>query len=317
MAAERIVVAGGSGFIGRALVRELFEAGYDVIVLTRGPAPAAGLFPAGVRAAAWDGRTADAWASHVDGALAVVNLSGDNLAKGRWTRAKKERILDSRLRPGATLVEAVRRSATRPRVFVQASAVGYYGNSGETEVDESSPAGTGFLAGVVGQWEDSTRRVEEFGVRRAIIRSGLVLGRGGGVWPSLVRPFRFFAGGPLGRGRQWFSWIALEDEVRAIRFLIERSGLDGPFDLTAPQPVREIDLCRVIGRALGRPCWMPVPAALLRLLFGEKARETLLVSQRATPRRLLAAGFEFRRPGAAAAAAAILRSGSRGGSPSD
>lgn len=192
--------------------------------------------------------------------------------------------------------------------------MGFYGNAGEAEADERSAAGTGFLAGVVKRWEASTEEVESYGVRRAVIRSGLVLGRSGGVWPSLVRPFRFFAAGPLARGRQWFSWITLEDEVRAIRFLIERPGLAGPFDLTAPQPVREADLCRIIGQALGRPCWLPVPAALLRLLSGEKARETLLVSQRVLPRRLSAAGFEFRQPAAAGAVAAILRSGPRGGS---
>jgi hypothetical protein len=134
-----------------------------------------------------------------------------------------------------------------------------------------------------------------------------VLGRSGGVWPSLVRPFRFFAGGPLGSGRQWLSWISLDDEVRAIRFLIEHEGLTGTFDLTAPQPLRQGELCRIIGTALHRPCWVPVPAFLLRLLFGAKAGETLLVSQRVFPRRLAAAGFEFCHPGAAAAVASLLR----------
>lgn len=317
MAADRIVVAGATGFIGRPLVRELAAGGYDVVVLTRGPAPTAGPFPAAVRTAAWDGRTTGAWAAHVDGALAVVNLAGDNLAKGRWTRAKKDRILSSRLAPGAALAEAVRRASRRPAVFVQASAVGYYGDSGESEVDEEAAPGSGFLAGVVRRWEASTAEVEDLGVRRVVVRSGLVLGREGGVWPSLVRPFRLFAGGPLGRGRQWFSWITLEDEVRAIRFLVERPDLAGPFNLAAPGPVREIDLCRTLARALRRPCWLPVPAVLLRLLFGEKARETLLVSQRAKPRRLVAAGFEFCHPEAPAAVAAVLRSGLRGGSAAD
>ena len=309
MAGERIVVAGGTGFIGRALVGELAAAGYEVVVLTRGPA---GALPAGVRTEAWDGRTPGPWAARIDGALAVVNLTGESLARGRWTKAKKGRILDSRLGPGAALVEAVRRAALRPRVFVQASAVGFYGSPGEAEVDEACPPGAGFLAGVVRRWEDSTREVEALGTRRVVVRSGLVIGPGGGVWPSLARPFRFFAGGPIGRGRQWLSWIALEDEVRAIRFLVERPGLAGPFDLTAPRPVREIELCRAIAKVLGRPCWLPVPVPLLGLLFGEKSRETLLVSQRVLPRRLLEAGFEFRHPDAAGAAAAAVRSGSRG-----
>jgi uncharacterized protein (TIGR01777 family) len=305
MAAERIVVAGATGFIGRALVRELAAAGYAVVGLTRDPVRAG--LPEGAVAAAWDGRTAGGWAAHVDGALAVVNLTGDNLARGRWTRAKRERILSSRTGPAAALAAAVRAAAVKPRVFVQASAVGFYGDTGEAEADERSPAGAGFLAGVVEAWEASTREVEALGVRRVVIRSGLVLGPDGGVWPSLVRPFRFFAGGPLGRGRQWFSWISLIDEVRAIRFVIERDGLAGAVNLTAPRPLREADLCRTVGKALGRRCWAPVPAVVLRWLFGAKAEETILVSQRVVPCRLLQAGFAFRRPDAAAAVAELVR----------
>jgi hypothetical protein len=303
----RIIIAGASGFIGTALARELVDDGHEVVALTRNAGAGRDRFPEGVRPIGWDGRTAAGWAGYADGALAIVNLSGDNLARGRWTRAKKERILESRTSAGAALVEAVRQASAKPRVFVQASAVGFYGNSGDAEVDEDSPGGTGFLAGVVQKWEASTREVEDIGVRRVVIRSGLVLGREGGVWPSLVRPFYFIAGGPLGNGRQWFSWITLEDEVRAVRFLIEHGELAGTFNLAAPQPLREGELCRLIGKGLRRPCWVHVPAFLLKLLFGEKAGETLLVSQRVLPRRLAAAGFEFRHPDAATAAAALLR----------
>ena len=317
MRAGRIVIAGASGFIGSALARELALDGHEVVALTRNASARRDRFPEGVRPVEWDGRTATAWKLSVDGALAVVNLAGDSLARGLWSRAKKDRILESRILAGSALVAAVREARTKPRVFVQASAIGFYGDSGEAELDEDAPAGTGFLAGVVDKWEASTREVEDLGIRRVIIRSGLVLGRSGGVWPSLVRPFRFFAGGPLGSGRQWFSWIALEDEVRAVHFLIGNEELSGVFDLTAPQPLREKELCRVLGKALRRPCWVPVPAVLLELLFGEKARETLLVSQRVLPRRLVAAGFEFRHPDAAAAVAAILRSELRAGSPGD
>lgn len=305
MAARRIVVAGATGFIGRALVRELASGPYDIVALVRrDPAPP---LPAGVARALWDGVTAGEWTRHLNGALAVINVTGDNLARGRWTKAKKDRILTSRTRPAAALIEAALQAAPKPRAFVQASAVGYYGSPGETEVDESSPAGEGFLACVVREWEASTGPFEAPGLRRVVVRSGLVLGRGGGVWPSLARPFRFFAGGPIGNGRQWFSWIALEDEVRAIRFLVEREDLAGAFNLTAPRPLRQRDLCRTIGRAMRRPCWLPVPAFALRLLFGEKADETLLVSQRVYPRRLAGAGFEFRCPEAAAAVAALVR----------
>jgi uncharacterized protein (TIGR01777 family) len=314
MTADRVVVAGASGFIGRSLVRELAGEGRSIIALSMDPDAARRRLPETVSVVRWDGRTAGDWARFVEGARAVVNLSGDSLAKGRWTKAKKARILDSRTRSGAALVEAVRRASVRPGVFVQASAVGFYGSSGEAEVDEASPQGEGFLAEVVRQWEASSREVEALGVRRVVTRSGLVLGRGGGVWPSLARPIRLFAGGPLGSGRQWSSWIGIQDEVRAMRFLIAREDLAGTFNLTAPCPLRQRELCRIAARALRRPCWIPVPAFVLRLLFGEKAGQTLLVSQRVIPRRLEAAGFVFHDPDAAAAVTALVRSGSRGGS---
>ena len=314
MTPDRVLVAGATGFIGRALVGELAEKDYQVIALSRNAGVSRGRLPDRVQVVPWDGRTTAGWARYADGSLAVVNLTGDSLAIGRWTRAKKERILVSRTVPGAALVEAVRQARQKPLVFVQASAVGFYGNSGEAEIDEGSPPGSGFLAGVVKAWEASTREVEDLGVRRIVIRSGLVLGREGAVWPSLVRPFRFFAGGPLGNGRQWLSWITLEDEARAVSFLIEHKGLAGAFNLTAPRPLREGELCRLIGKSLRRPCWVPVPAVFLKLLFGEKAGETLLVSQRVLPRRLAAAGFEFRHADAAAAMAALVKRGSRAGS---
>jgi uncharacterized protein (TIGR01777 family) len=304
---SRIIVTGGSGFIGRALVAELAAGGYEVVALTRDPEAVRARLPRGVIPAKWDGRTAADWGGLANGARAIVNLAGDNLAEGRWTKAKKARIRTSRVDAGTAVVEAFRAAATKPLVLVQASAVGFYGPAGDEELDESSPSGAGFLAGVVREWEDSTKAVEPFGVRRAVIRSGLVLGKGGGVWTRLVLPFRFFVGGPLGRGRQAFSWISLEDEVRAIRHLIEREDLSGAFNLTAPGPLRQKEFCRVLGRALRRPCWFPVPAWLLRLLFGEKAKETLLSGQRVVPRRLMASGFLFLHPDAASAVAAILR----------
>jgi uncharacterized protein (TIGR01777 family) len=303
----RVIITGASGFIGRALARDLAANGYEVIALTRDLEKARPRVPPGVTLAEWNGRTAAGWGGLADGARAIINLAGDSLAEGRWTKAKKARILASRVDAGGAVVAALRAAVAKPRVLVQASAIGFYGPAGDEDLDEDSPSGEGFLAGVVREWEDSTKAVESLGVRRAVVRSGLVLGQGGGVWPRLVLPFRFFVGGPLGRGRQAFSWISLEDEVRAIRHLIEREDLSGAFNLTAPGPLRQKEFCRVLGRALRRPCWLPVPAPLLRLLFGEKAKETLLVGQRVVPRRILASGFSFLHPDAASAVAAILR----------
>ena len=307
MAGERILVAGASGFIGSALARELSAGGYEVVGLTRRATADRDGGSGPVTWAEWDGRTAAGWGHLVEGARAVVNLAGDNLAEGRWTRAKRERILRSRTDAGGAIVAAVRAARTKPRLLVQASAIGIYGAVGDEDLDESSPPGSGFLAGVARAWEGSTRPVESLGVRRTVIRSGIVLGKAGGVWPRLVLPFRFFVGGPLGTGRQGFSWISLEDEVRAIRHLVERENLAGVFNLTAPRSLRQREFCRVVGRALGRPCWLPVPAVVLRILFGEKARETLISGQLVFPRRLAASGFEFLHPDAATAVAALLR----------
>jgi uncharacterized protein (TIGR01777 family) len=307
MDVRRILITGATGFIGRALVGELTAKGYEVIALTRDPRKSESLFGARVRSAAWDGRTAEGWGPQADGALAIVNLAGDSLAEGRWTEAKKARILASRLESGAAVVEAIRAARTKPKVLVQASAVGFYGPRGDEPLDESSSPGDGFLAAVVRAWEDSTREAGDLGVRRVVARSGLVLGRDGGVLPRLVMPFRLFAGGPLGSGRQWSSWIHLSDEVRAIRFLVEREDLSGVFNLTAPHPLREKELCRAIGEVLRRPCWLPVPAFVLSLLFGEKARETLLGGQCVLPQGLDSAGFEFAYPFARQALEDLLR----------
>jgi hypothetical protein len=237
----------------------------------------------------------------------MVNLAGESLARGRWTRKKKEAILGSRLRAGAAVVEAIGAAKEKPAVLVQSSAVGFYGSGGDEELDEGAARGEGFLAAVAGKWEESTAVVESWGVRRVVIRTGLVLDPRGGVLPRLALPFRFYAGGPVGSGRQWFPWISLEDEIRAILFLMDRKDLRGVFNLVSPGILRQRDFSRVLGRALRRPSWLRVPPLILNLAFGEKSRETLLVGQKAAPRRLLEAGFKFRHREAEEALSELLR----------
>ena len=288
----RVLITGGTGLIGRALSTDLAADGHQVIVLSRSPERASGL-PAGVRAERWDAHTADGWVHLADGADAIVNLAGENIGAGRWTDERKQRILNSRLDAGQAVVQATERVSQKPGVVIQASGIGYYGPRGKEELDETAKPGEDWLAQVAVQWEDSTLPVEGMGVRRAIIRTGVVLDAKDGALPRMVQPFRLYVGGPLGGGQQWFPWVHLVDEVAAIRFLIETPEASGPFNLVAPNPATNGQVSRALGRVLGRPAFMPIPGFVLRLMFGEMAT-LLLDGQRAVPRRLLDLGFQFR-----------------------
>jgi len=309
---SHIIITGGTGLIGRALAAELATAGYEVIVLSRNPDKAAGL-PRGVRAERWDGKTAQGWSALADGAAAIVNLADENLAgegffPSRWTPERKQRILQSRLDAGAAVVVAVRSAAIKPNVVIQSSAIGYYGALSDEIVTEMDLPGQDFGAQVCVAWEPSTAPIEAWGVRRVVIRTGVVLSAGGGALPKLALPFRFFAGGRMGSGRQWMSWIHMADEVAAIRFLIENPQASGPFNLTASQPITNAAFARAIGRAMGRPSWLPLPGFAFRLAFGEVA-SVLLDGQRAVPQRLLDLGFRFRFPDAEPALRELLGGG--------
>ncbi|HCS48230.1 MAG: TIGR01777 family protein [Candidatus Aminicenantes bacterium RBG_19FT_COMBO_58_17] len=302
-----VIISGATGFIGRPLALDLAEAGYEVAVLTRNPQKASALFGNRVRPARWDGRTSEGWRELASRALGIVNLAGENIGAGRWTDKKKQEIVRSRIDAGRAVMDAFQKVSARPRILIQASAVGYYGPRGDEEVDESSPAGEGFLAAMTRDWESSTSGAAAFGVRCVVVRSGLVLDREGGVLPRFLRQFRFFAGGPLGHGKQWLSWIHRRDEVAAIRFLLEREDLAGVFNLTAPGPLTMKGFARTLGWVMKRPAWFPVPAFLLRLLFGQMAEETLLAGQKVLPRALLKAGFRFSYPDLKNALLEILR----------
>jgi len=301
---KRVLITGGTGLIGRALSAGLAQDGHEVIVLSRDPERATSL-PANVRVERWDARTAEGWAGLADGAHAVVNLAGEGIAAGRWTTERKRRIRESRLNAGQAVVQAIGSAKQKPLVLVQASGVGYYGPCAEEDVLESAPTGQDYLARLAVEWEASTAAVEAMGVRRAIIRTGIVLSKNGGALPRMMLPFRLFVGGRLGSGRQWLPWIHIADEVGAIRFLMENEKAKGPFNLSAPNAVTNADLSRLLGRKLRRPACVPTPAFLLRLLFGEMAG-MLLTGQKAVPRHLTQMGYAFRFAEAEAALGDIL-----------
>jgi uncharacterized protein (TIGR01777 family) len=311
----RVLITGGSGLIGRAVAAPLAAEGNEVVVLSRDPARVRGL-PAGVRAAHWDGRSAAGWEALIEAGSAVINLAGEAIAAGRWTEERKRRIRASRVEAGRAVVDAVRLAAEEgraPSVVVQASGIGYYGDTGDQEIGEDHLPGGDFLAEAAIAWEASTAEVETLGVRRVVLRTGVVLDREGGALAKMLPPFRLGLGGPLGGGRQWLPWIHMADEVGAILFLLATAAATGPFNLCAPRPVQNRDFARAIGRQLHRPSILPAPAPVLRLVLGELA-EALLTGQRAHPRRLLAAGYPFRHPDLPEALADLLprpSSGSR------
>jgi uncharacterized protein (TIGR01777 family) len=281
----KIVVAGGTGFIGEPLVRRLMARGHEVAVLTRSPAKVRS-----GRAAPWSGV-----ASEIAGAEVVINLAGENVGAGRWTAERKRRIVDSRVGSTRELVESMRSDPHQRRTFISASAVGYYGPRGDELLDESAPAGEGFLADVVRQWEEATRGAENI-ARVVILRFGVVLAGEGGALQKMMLPFRLGVGGPIGSGRQWMSWVDREDVLRAMEWAMDRPAVRGVYNITAPNPVINRDFARALGRALRRPALLPTPAFALRLIFGQMADEVLLSGQRVAPARATIEGFAFEYP---------------------
>ena len=289
----RVVITGATGFIGGALCKALHK-DYEVIALSRDAGRAAKSVGETAKVIEWDGRTTGSWFKQANGAFAIINLAGENVASGRWNESKKAGILHSRLDSAKAVLDAIKQVDKKPAVVIQASAIGYYGPRSDEQLDETSTPGKGFLANVCRRIESSAEEIEGVGVRCVVIRTGVVLGRDGGAFARLVKPFRFYLGGYLGSGRQWFSWIHLDDEIAAIKFLLENEHLKGVFNLTAPQPVTMKEFCKILGKVLHRPAWLNVPAFAARLAFGEMADEMLLSGQKVLPKRLLNTGFDFK-----------------------
>jgi len=301
----KIVLVGGTGFIGRALLHNLIVKGHQVVILTRAPSQVGNLYGGSVIAEQWDGRTVAGWASHIAKADSVINLAGASVAGGRWSPQRKELLLKSRIEPTKALVDAILKHPRKPSVLINASAVGYYGNVPNLDVTETAPRGSDFPATLCGEWEREAQAASAEGVRVVLPRFGVVLDRDGGALPRLLMPFRFYAGGWLGSGNQWFPWVHREDAVRAIIHALENPALSGPVNVAAPQAVTMKEFCATIGKVINRPCWAPVPAFVLRLLLGEMA-DMFLTGQRVIPRKLLEARFGFLHPTEESALRSIL-----------
>ena len=288
----KIIVSGASGLVGVALTQSLLAQGHTVLHLVRKPARASKeVSSTEIR---WDPLSAQVDVPALEGANAVVHLSGANISEGRWTPARKDVLRSSRIDSTRVLVDSLARLRQKPQVLVSASAVGYYGNRGDEVLAESAHPGSDFLSLLARDWEAEAMRAAQSGIRTVILRFGVILSARGGALPEMIRPFKFGAGGRLGTGRQWMSWVALEDAIGIIQSSIANPEWNGPINAVAPEPVRNAEFAEIVGRILHRPARLPAPAFLLRLALGEMADALLLSSQRAIPERLLQSGYSFR-----------------------
>jgi uncharacterized protein len=291
----RLVIAGGSGFLGSALAGSLLTAGHRVQILTRPPARSAPTGPSPhVESVIWipDGSVGP-WASSCSGADVIVNLAGESIGAGRWTAARKARLRNSRILATRSLARFVAQSPQPPAAFVSASAIGFYGDRGSETLTEDAGPGRGFLAELAMEWEKEALAAQSDRTRVALLRTGIVLDPREGALAKMLTPFRLFVGGPFGSGRQFMSWIHRDDWVSLARWAIETPAVRGPLNLTAPNPVTNADFARALGRTLNRPAFVPAPGFALRLLLGEMAGPLLLHSQRVVPARALEGGFRF------------------------
>lgn len=284
----KVAITGATGFIGRGLTNLLLKQGHSVIVLSRDPDRAKSIFANKIAALGWSGDNKEELSEELDGLDALVNLAGENIGSSLWTKSKRKRIKESRAHVGQLTTELVQSMNNPPQVLIQASAVGYYGTRGDEILTENSQCGKGFLPEVAAEWEKSAASVEASDVRCVIIRSGIVLSSKGGAFPKLALPFRLHIGTIFGSGNQWMPWIHYEDEINAIYFLITNPTSSGIYNLVAPIPARMSEVCNQLG-----PTLLKVSGDLMKLFLGKMGEETILVSQRVVPERLLKDGFRF------------------------
>jgi uncharacterized protein len=304
----KVAVTGATGFVGSRLVDRLNTEGHQVLVLARNLTKAQQLFPAqkfpNLDLIAYTPTESGAWQQALSGCEGVVNLAGEPIAEQRWTPQVKQSILNSRKLGTQKLVEAIAQANPKPAALVSASAIGYYGTSETANFDETSAAGSDFLAEVCKAWEHEAHQVTEQGVRLVILRIGIVLAMGGAI-AKMLPPFQLFAGGPIGTGQQWFSWVHREDLVNLIVYSLTQPTLSGTLNATAPNPVRMNELCQTLGQILQRPSWLPVPGFALELLLGDGA-QVVLEGQQVLPKRTLETGFQYQYPDLKAALSEFL-----------
>jgi uncharacterized protein len=304
----KVAITGATGFVGSRLVERLHAQGHQVLILTRNLDHAKRVFPSNtypnLEIVPYAPTESGAWQQTLSGCDGVVNLAGESIAEGRWTSERKQAIMDSRKLGTQKIVEAITQVNPKPSVLVNGSAIGYYGTSETATFDEMSSPGKDFLAQVCQAWEAEAQKVKEAGVRLVIIRTGIVLGMGGAL-AKMLPPFQLFAGGPIGTGRQWFSWIHREDLVNLILQALTRPEMEGVFNGTAPNPVRMTEFCHSLGEVLNRPSWLPVPDFALELLLGDGAK-VVLEGQQVLPKRTLESGFKYQYPSLKSALEAIL-----------
>ncbi|NES18664.1 MAG: TIGR01777 family protein [Symploca sp. SIO3E6] len=301
----KVAITGATGFVGSRLVEQLLVKGHQPLILTRNQAKAASAFPK-VEIVTYTPNKSGDWQKAIAGCDAVVNLAGEPIAESRWTPERKQEIFDSRKLVTKKIVEAIAQAQPKPSILINASAIGYYGTSETASFDETSPSGNDFLAKVCQDWEAEAQQVKETGIRLVILRLGIVLGDGGAL-AKMIPPFQLFAGGPIGTGQQWFSWIHRDDLVNLIIEALTNSEMEGVLNATAPNPVQMSGFCQALGEVLNRPSWLPVPGFALEALLGEGAT-VVLEGQQVLPKKTTSYGFEYQYPTVKQALTEILTS---------
>jgi uncharacterized protein (TIGR01777 family) len=292
----RIIIIGATGFIGRELCKAIRGEDYKVVAVSRNAERARKILDKDTAVLEWDGKSSGPLTDHIGKSSAIINLAGESIASRRWTKQRKKILTESRTLTTRLLSDAISKANSKPSVVIQASAIGYYGTPLESPTDEDQPTGSGFLAELVDDWETAIEPAGNYVKRLVIARTGLVLGKGGDLLEKMLLPFRFYSGTVIGSGRQWMSWIHLQDHVRAIKFLLENEGSSGAYNLVSPNPVRMKEFIGTLADVVRKPAWFKLPGFVLKAALGEMAEETILSSQNIIPAKLLKEGFVFNYP---------------------